>query len=239
VRGNYALQLLVGLLGLVLGSCGPHNQPAAPPTSGDYFPMRKGDRWEYEVRSRLGKLHVRVEAKGELPVGGQEQRIFVMEETSDESTALGFVKTSPVGYVQEDGYVARILALDYDDDSTLRLLGRDKPTRILPLDPKPGDTWDQESSLFTMPDGKTRPMGWSGEVKTSQPVRVPAGTFSNVVEIDSVYHEPNPQGTLVPSMRYMDYYARGVGLVRSVTEDVSGEASKRVEWVLLSYSFAD
>ena len=36
---------------------------------------------------------------------------------------------------------------------------------------------------------------------------------------------------------YHDYYARGVGLVKSVSEDFSGDASHRVEQVLIEYRF--
>lgn len=48
-------------------------------------------------------------------------------------------------------------------------------------------------------------------------------------------HEPGVE----PLMIYRDYYVRGVGLVRSIADDPSGDESKRIETVLKSYAFPD
>jgi len=63
-----------------------------------------------------------------------------------------------------------------------------------------------------------------------------SGTFDGGIEIVSRYYDvtaldPGPKGI------YRDYYARGVGLIKSVTEDPLSSASARVEQVLLDYGF--
>jgi hypothetical protein len=65
---------------------------------------------------------------------------------------------------------------------------------------------------------------------------VPAGRFEEVVELETLYRDAS-QGEIAVNVIYRDYYARGVGLVRSITEDPSGDPAHRIEQVLLEYDF--
>jgi hypothetical protein len=149
---------------------------------------------------------------------------------------LGFVETAPVAYLVREGYVARISAVDYDAQGKLRLLGEEEPTWILPLDPRPGLAWKQETRLFQMPEGGGARFSWDGEVRPRTAIRVPAGSFADVAEVETRYRDLS-EASVAPRVIYHDFYARGVGLVRSVTEDPSGDAANRVELLLRSYRF--
>jgi hypothetical protein len=225
------LCLLLALLG-----CGRERTPAVGPAANDYFPLVEGAHWVYELRSELGSLKVEVVAKGDMPVRGRDIRVFVMDETN-RGQSLGFVETAPVGYLVEHGFLARLSSLDYDRDGQLRLLGKeDVPSWFLPLNPKPGESWNQESRLFSTPEGGGARLGWRGEIQPLTSVTVPAGAFHDVLEVHIEYHDPkdaNPG----PNVVYDDFYVRGVGLVRSVTLDPSGDESHTIEQVLLEYSF--
>jgi hypothetical protein len=175
-----------------------------------------------------------VTAVGEKPLPGGLGKVFVMEERN-RGPSFGFAEVAPVGYLVRDAYVARLAGIDYDDAGDLRVLGQDEATWILPLDPEPGHAWGQRTRMFQTPEGGGGDLGWSGEVKPRTTVRVPAGRFEDVVEIETVYRDAS-EG-IAPKIRYRDFYARGVGLVKSVTEDPSGDRSHRIEQVLLQYRF--
>ena len=200
-----------------------------------YFPLVAGAHWSYRVQSRLGPLELGVSLQGERDLPAGLPRAFL----ADERTArpvLGFAEVSPVAYLIEDGYVARIQGIGYDAEGRLRALGQSEATRILPVDPRPGQAWGQEHSIFDTPDGGGAQLAWTSEVRELTTVTVPAGTFDDVVEVVTRYYGSDaPPGE--PTLIYRDYYARGVGLVKSRTEDPSGDASNTIEQVLLRYEF--
>ncbi len=227
-----------GALGLALaalcglGGCGGDRRPAESDTS--YFPLVEGARWRYRLSSSLGSLQLEVTAMGEraLPGGG---RAFVMDERNI-GPSFGFAEVAPVAYQVKEGYFARIEGIGYDSGGKLRTLGQSEPTRILPLDPKPGQSWGQDHSIFETPEGGGAHMGWNGDVRELTTVTVPAGTFENVVEVSIAYFDDSER-QIRPKVLYRDYYARGVGLVKSVTEDPSGNPANTIEQVLVDYEF--
>lgn len=221
---------------LLLSGCGGDRTPASGAAARDYFPLVEGARWVYELRSAAGRLEVEVVARGPMPLAGREGPVFVMDETN-RGPSLGFVETAPVGYLVEKGYLARLPSLDYKPDGTLQLLGKlDEASWFLPLSPEPGARWNQTSRLFTTPEGGGAQLGWSGEIRAPTQVTVPAGTFSDALAVHIEYRDPSDAGP-GPNVVYDDYYVRGVGLIRSVTTDPSGEDVHTVEQVLLEYSF--
>ena len=229
---SLALCVLVAALACEGGERG---RPARGAAAEDYFPLVEGAVWVYEVRTAAGSLQVEVKARGEMDLPGGRGRVFVMEERNL-GPSLGFVQTAPVGYLVREGYLDRLTGLDFDSAGKLRLLGTEDAAHLLPLDPVPGRTWSQTTRLFEMPEGGGGQLGWSGTVRTRTRIEVPAGAFDDVAEVEIVYQDASPSG---PGDRvvYQDYYARGVGLVRSVTVDPSGDQSHTVEQVLRSYRF--
>jgi hypothetical protein len=229
-----SLGVLLALLSLT--GCDRETRTAAGLAANDYFPLVEGARWLYELRSELGNLKVEVVAKGEMPLRGRDLRVFVMDETN-RGPSLGFVETSPVGYVMEYGFLARLSSLDYDREGRLLLLGKqDVPSWFLPLNPKPGESWNQESRLFSTPEGGGARLGWNGEIGEATSLTVPAGTFHDVLPIHIEYHDPT-DAKPGPNVLYDDFYVRGVGLIRSITRDPSGDETHTIEQLLLDYSF--
>jgi hypothetical protein len=234
MRSSAALALAC-LAALALAACRPASRPATGAAAAEWFPLVEGASWVYEIRSRLGSIEVEVTARGEMPLPGDRGRVFVMEERNL-GPDLGFVETAPVGYLVSEGYVARLAGIDFDEQGGLRVLGKEEPTWFLPLDPQPGRQWTQSTRLFEMPEGGGGRLGWSGEVRARTSIRVPAGSFEDVTEIETVYREDGEGGGKVDVV-YHDFYVRGVGLVKSVSEDPSGDTSNRLEQVLRSYHF--
>jgi len=66
--------------------------------------------------------------------------------------------------------------------------------------------------------------------------RVPAGTFKDVILVEMEYWDPSVD-TAAPLIAYQDWYARGVGLLRSVTINLREGDKRMVEQTLESYEF--
>ncbi len=232
-RVSVGLVLLIGVAG-----CQPDNRTAQSPESGDYFPLVTDGRWLYAVRANLGEFEVEVTARKAMAVPGASEPIFVMDERNL-GRSLGFAVVSPVGYVKREGYMARVSGIDYvgsdPKSGKLLLLGRYEPTYMFPDDPKPGQTWVQQTDMFGNKEHRGAMMGWSGTVRELTSLHVPAGDFEDVLEIETHYRDAS-EGSLEPKAIYRDYYARGVGLIRSVVEDPSGNPDNRIEQVLLEYA---
>jgi hypothetical protein len=219
-------------------ACQPEVREAPSAESGEYFPMVKDGRWLYSVRANLGRFKVEVTGRGEMELPGADEPVFVMDERNL-GRSLGFAVVAPVAYVKNQGYTARVSSVDYlrSDPETgqLQLLGRYEPTWMFPDDAKPGQTWVQQTDMFGNAESQGAQMGWSGTVRKLTSIKVPAGRFRNVLEIETLYRDAS-EGSHEPKVIYRDYYARGVGLIKSVTEDPSGNRSNRIEQVLLEYS---
>lgn len=226
-----ALALLL-LAPLAPAGCQHAGRRASGEAGEAYFPLVAESHWTYEIRSEIGRTQLEVRALGErsLPPYGL---VFLMEESTPEQV-LGFAKTAPVAYVRDDGYVARIAGLGYDSHGLLRPLGQDAPTWILPREPRNGAEWTQENRLFGGPgEGSGARMRWSGSVRVLPELRVPAGTFDEVLEVRTAYRDPVASAD--PQVIYVDHYARGVGLLHSVTFDPQAEGRVVVEQWLLTY----
>lgn len=227
-----ALHALLSLAALA-PACG------RPGGAGDsYFPLVRGATWSYEVHpSAPGQegYRIEVEARGWAPVTGLGEDVFVMHERVRGGPDAGREPDGPVAYRVQKGYVARFTSLAYDARGRLRLLGEDRPVRMLPERPVGGQSWVDFSTHFASPDGSAGiAVEWRAELRAARPVEVPAGRFDDVVEVSSLYVE-HPGGPRESSVRYLDYYARGVGRVRSVIRDPDGDPRKRIEQLLVDY----
>lgn len=218
--------------------CTRESTPLSGPEAQAYFPMVDGGRWVYRLATPAGDLEVEVTARGEMELPGGRGIAFIMDE-KNLGPDLGFVETSPVAYVTDGGYVARFSAVDYDTSGTLRMMGLDEPAWVLPLEAAPGHRWVQHTGLFQTPEGGGAELGWSGEVKPLTSVTVPAGHFDDVLEVETHYRDASGGGGMVDDVVYSDYYARGVGLVRSISQGPSGAPGTRIEQVLLEYHFPE
>lgn len=230
-RPSVALIAAVALLG-----CGDsESRLAGGDQSASYFPLVAGSHWRYALSTPQGALEIEVSAKGEQTLPRDGRVAFVMDERNL-GPSLGFDEVAPVAYVIDEGYVGRIHDIGYDGSGRLRALGQNHPVWILPLAPETGASWDQRNILFENPEGDGGRMHWDADVGALGSLTVPAGTFDGVVEIVSRYYDA-AEGDPSPKVIYRDYYARGVGLIKSVTEDPSGDPASRIEQVLLDYGF--
>ena len=135
-----------------------------------------------------------------MPLPGGSDHVFIMDERNL-GRSLGFAVVAPVGYVKQGGYVARVSGVDYvgsdPESGELVLLGRYEPTWMFPEDPKPGQTWVQQTDMFGNTENRGALLGWNGEVRQLTSVRVPAGRFEN--HLDYTLPLPTGHGCFAPS----------------------------------------
>jgi hypothetical protein len=219
------------------GWIGGGGEPARAPGdfAASYFPMVPGARWVYTLDLGVAETEVEVEARGDMPVPGYSTPVFIVDE-SNRGETFGMVERAPTGYVVVGDYVARLTGIDYDSEGKLQALGEGAPAWILPLAPRPGQNWTQKTQMFTTPEGGGATLDWTGRVISVGRMRVPAGDFDDVVEVHVEYWDRsvNEGG---PVMTYDDSYARGVGLIRSVTRNAMQGSGQIVEQRLVRYQF--
>jgi hypothetical protein len=120
-----------------------------------------------------------------------------------------------VGYRVSNGYVTRIPAVSLGQDGRVSIFGGDAMS-FLPVDPSPGQTWSDRSEVFRESGGARQV--WTAEVAAVGSMRVPAGRFDDVIVVRSQHWDAEWDPTK-PLHSYEDYYARGIGLIRSVSRN--------------------
>jgi hypothetical protein len=222
---------------LILAACSPGTpEVAAGAAAQEYFPLVKGAHWVYRVDfGGLRRGEIEIVGQGVRSVAGLEGDVFINDEVID-GKAVGFADVAPVGYMTVEGYLGQISGLDYDEKGGVRVLAGEDPKRILPIEPKQGATWEETSRMFELPEGGGGVTRWSRRIELRESLEVPAGTFRDVLMVESKYWDDDVSEEQ-PLMRFEDYYARGVGLLRSVTFNEQEGGRQVVEQSLLRYEF--
>jgi hypothetical protein len=200
---------------LLLLSCAGPVPHASGPAAQEYFPMLPGAQWVYTLHTGLfSKTKLDVTARGERPVRGSESGIFVVEERAS-GELYGLEPSGLVGYRVADGYVTRVPALELGADGLVHIFGHEGFS-ILPLDPHPGQHWSDQVQLFdSLGDSR---QSWTASIESVGRMHVPAGTFDDVIVVRSEHWDREWKES-EPLHSYEDYYARGVGLIRSVSHN--------------------
>ena len=232
-----ALQVVGAVFALaLLAGCRGSPPPRAPgAASADFFPLVKNAHWVYRLDLVVTKTQIEVVAKGQTEVEGLDTAPFVMDERNLGQN-FGMAPVGPTAYVTEDGFLARYSGLDYTSGDHLKMLGREDPTRVIPLGATPGAEWTNETRLMEQPEGGGGLIKWTGRTKLADAVTVPAGTFSDVILVETEYWDPQIDADN-PLISYQDWYARGVGLLRSVTRNAREGNKLMAEQTLESYEF--
>ena len=184
----------------------------------DWFPLAGGRSWQYHVErttmdGTTALKHI-VESRGETGWSGQQ--------VSEQRTLAGtsyFYRRANRGVE----LVARRLAGDAP------LVAQQPPILLLPPDPQPGQSWEQEIATTVLENSgppwetlfrikQSIPVSYRVE-KLTETVTVPAGTFENCLVIRASGKTTAEVGNYIRratiSVDMTEWYARGVGLVRS------------------------
>ena len=191
----------------------------------DLFPLQSGVWRYYETTT-----HILDDIKSQRIIAG------IAERSNTDNGQIFILRQAP----NKDAY------LQVMEDSIYRVATRDRhlltenweetPTKILPRSPQVGEQWTVQSELaliesrtFARQDklrNRTIPLALSVEViSTAESITVPAGTFENCVLLKSegVVNVKTDRGNANADVIVLrqDWYAPGVGLVRSERQEQS------------------
>jgi hypothetical protein len=207
-----AVVVVALLLAGCAGSPPPHALGAA---AREYFPMQPGAHWVYDLRTGFWThTQLDVTARGEAPVRGSEHGIFIMEERAS-GEMYGLEPDGLVGYRVTDDYVTRIPGVEIQSNGEVHVISGNGAS-VMPIHPEPGQHWSEDIGVF---DGSNAaPQSWTAELAHVGRMSVPAGTFDDVIVVRSAHWDREWRES-EPLHTYEDYYARGVGLIRSVAHN--------------------
>jgi len=233
------LTWVVGLAAVfgAIGCNSSESMRAPGVAANEYFPLVPGAHWRYKLALEIGNGEVEVVARGDSAVEGLPGLAFIMDEHALGAEALGIVEVGPTAYVARDGFLCRYTGLDYRSPEQLRMLGGEDPARVMPLGAAPGASWTNETRLLEQPEnGGGGLIKWTGRTKLVAELAVPAGAFKDVLLVETEYWDPSVSPD-APLLSYQDFYARGVGLLRSVTKNVRDGGTQMAEQTLLDFDF--
>ncbi len=209
---------------------------ASGAASREYFPLENGGHWRYELRAGFFSRSTRLDvtARGEHVIRGSDERLFLMEEQLS-GRIYGLEPEGLVGYRVADGYLTRIAAVSLEADGQVRIFGGEGMS-FLPVDPSPGQSWSDRTEIFR--ESGSAGQAWTAEVESAGRVSVPAGSFDDVIVVRSQQWDLE-WDMHRPLHSYEDYYARGVGLIRSVSRNNAQWFWTSVEQNLVAFHFDD
>ena len=229
--------VLLALLHLLLAcaSCAGDPVPRAPGAESQaWFPLQRGARWSYDLRTGFfsASTHMEVSARGEFAVRDSADTMFLMEEQLS-GRIYGLEARGLVGYQISEGYLTRIAAVELGADRKVHVFGGEGVS-FLPVDPKPGQHWSDRTEVFR--ESGSAGQTWTAEVEAAGPICVPAGTFDDVIVVRSQHWDPQWDSS-EPLHSYEDYYARGIGLIKSSSHNNAQWFFMSVEQVLVAVHF--
>jgi hypothetical protein len=206
-----------------------------------YFPLTKRSRWTYrvqELRKNFDYVN-RVRVFGPKFFESLKKDVVEVEE-SYSSTGNGVFlleEQEPIVYFREGGYLNRVFLTQ--QGGKLVPASGSGDSRFLPETIVPGSSWDSDSQAFRVGTELGFKVAHRHSISIDpKAVTVPAGTFEDCLRIDTFSthgpgsgREPNEELTFY----YSDWYAPGVGLVKTQQWDDAEHAKERTRIELLDY----
>ncbi len=193
---TFAALLLLALL--VLTSCGG-------PTSEDYFPLKKGYVWTYSIdNGAITKTVENFESR-------KLEKTRVIPQRTDIAGKNSFIFLSETG----KGIIA--FAAQAPDATEPAILENQEYVLKNPF--SPGTSWDRQVKTTLMMEVLPLTLTFTVADK-KETVTVPAGTFEKCVKVVGkgyVEKDKGLMGLVRVTVVQQDWYAPGVGLIKSVT----------------------
>jgi len=221
------------LLALAVASCGvvPTRR-----TGGDFFPLAPRSTWEYVISRHDGRESFRFVAtvrQGEFLAKDGSACSIVDERYTDASAGQRF----PVVYCTSGGFLHRVMSLEYHGEALEDNGLRSGEIKFLPTDLIHARAWEGRTNAYRLPDGSGLDVEQYHQVAAApERVAVPAGEFSRCVRVETtavhsaIGADGEPTGPRFVYY-YSDWYAAGVGLVKTEQRSAKAEALATIELV--------
>jgi hypothetical protein len=197
----------------------PDGSLAAP--AGEFFPLTRQSHWTYDIDDKSQThpftLVDTVIGRRYIP------SLTLMGTIVDEYCTLeGADETTPIMFVDRDGYFLKVSALVYShQDITAGPFGVVKENRFLPRRLTDEESWSDQ--FWPLGEVVAEPMqAFKVALRAhayleTGTIAVPAGRFPQCIRIESVLsYSGGPYEGRAEQLRLTDWYAPRVGLVQSV-----------------------
>ena len=216
------------------------SRPAAPE---EFFPLRTGSFWVYRVRDPWGEESLqRVLVRGPRYLENKRTTGMLVEESGGLGGEFALDPSwHPIAYYREGDYLYKYYGLTRTDAELREMRLGSTDEKLLPAKPREDEEWESEVQLFDLPNGAGYGMRVvSRATSTEESVTVPAGKFEGCLLVDTTIvprtHTAKAEDEALAFFHYRDWYAPGVGLVKSLA--ISGPQSKPMTTIEL-ISFRD
>ncbi len=193
-----------------------------------YFPLGKDTTWTYELTNSHTKQKRRftVVAKGPLYVPEMKRTLAILDEDQ-----LG--EHHPIGYFEDEkGFLNRFVYLEYEGSKVTFPGTASSGERIMPADLIAMKSWE-DSPVVAGATSHTK-----YRVDSGLAVQVPAGKFSDCVLVEATVEGGQAlKAVAVEPMHdiFKDWYAPGVGMIRSETYNEKFVDSPELIYELVEY----
>ena len=196
-----------------------------------YFPLGAGSSWVYSMTHHGKETRFTTRVKGSRFIEPLKRKMVIVDEDQ-----LG--EHLPVGYFEDgDGFLNRFVHLEYVEGLAIASEANGTSQRILPADPGTLVQWESREMMLGV-----RHL-WRSRLKRGAVVDVPAGRFGDCLVVESAGLPLNEgvQSAMRPLGRYRfkDWYAPGVGLVRSESHNDRQSEGPEVVSVLTEYNVVE
>ena len=225
----------------VSGCDGSRESDRAPGTAAnEYFPLVPGAHWRYKLALEIGTGEIEVVARGDSAVDGLAGPRLHHGRARARRGRARHRRGRPHGLRRARRLPVPLHRARLPLAHAAAHAGRRRPRpRDAARRPRAGAEWTNDTRLLQQPEnGGGGLIKWTGRTKQVAVVVVPAGSFNDVLLVETEYWDPsvNPDA---PLLSYHDYYARGIGLLRSVTKNVRDGGTQMAEQTLLDFDFPE
>jgi hypothetical protein len=220
---------------VTIGGCAVVRRSVAPGARVDereFFPLHPGTFWVYEVRDAQGRVALeRVLVRGAFHLATQQTEGTIVEESGGMSGDFDLdVSWHPIVYYRRGPFLYKFSGLNYVEGELQEQSLGEGEEKVLPADPTALRQWESDFDIFrTEPGSSYHARMVSVARPTREAVHVRAGVFRDCLRVDSdsVLDSRSQRSTQRDiSFHYVDWYAPGVGLVKS--EVHAGEPQRPV-----------
>ena len=228
--------MLVSLSALLaVAACGALRAPLPPSAqrpSAVLLPLATGNEWVYDVRNGAGEVaRLTMRVRGERYIASRRMPATIVEERGGVPGAASLeTSTALVAYYLRGGFIFRSAWLtprDAELDDRAAELGDE---RLLPVDPERDLEWQSAYALFDFGARPSEMHESSRIVSQRETIRVPAGSFPGCARIETTVVAESPSGAASRQVihHHVEWYAAGIGLVKSEAFVTEGERQLEV-----------
>lgn len=220
---------LTSLTGCNSGSAGPANS---------YFPLTPNSVWTYQIVSKSQRTQYQItdRAVGVEYVPALKVTGFVV----DESYSLSRGGTRPLVYYAKDGYIARLSALNYYQKKIQApSWGRSEEAQFLPVRLTPNLAWKNVIFPYGNLSGAFDITQSHRTFAESRRIVTPAGGFRGCIRVETqAKYEGGAYAAKDRHLKltYIDWYAPGVGLIKTVALEGGPTGSEMEKVELVNFS---